>query len=118
MLVFSLNILQLIVRKDSQKKLYLYLLSTLFLLIGCKAPEGKDMNLRVIKLQEKVSELEKIIAKRSSILDSNIDISEKLFIKSVTFRMDSKDDRLRIYWSDGRKTDLQCSKEQATWACG
>ncbi len=39
-------------------------------------------------------------------------------IKSITFRMGSKDDRLRIYWEDGSKTDLPCTKEQSIWACG
>jgi hypothetical protein len=39
-------------------------------------------------------------------------------VKSLTFRMGSQDDRLRIYWSDGSTTDLPCTQEQGTWACG
>ncbi len=39
-------------------------------------------------------------------------------IKSITFRMGSNDDRIRIYWEDGRKTDMPCTKEQSIWACG
>ena len=39
-------------------------------------------------------------------------------IKSITFRIGTTDDRLRIYWADGSKTDLPCTKEQAIWACG
>jgi hypothetical protein len=39
-------------------------------------------------------------------------------VKSLTFRMGTEDDRLRIYWADGSSTDLPCTKEQATWVCG
>ncbi len=39
-------------------------------------------------------------------------------IKSITFRLGTNDDRLRIYWTDGRRTDLPCLKEQAIWVCG
>ena len=39
-------------------------------------------------------------------------------MKSLTYRSGSDDDRLRIYWADGTSSDLPCTKEQATWACG
>ncbi len=39
-------------------------------------------------------------------------------IKSLTLRLGSEDDRLRIYWSDGSQTDLPCTKEQSTYVCG
>lgn len=39
-------------------------------------------------------------------------------VKSLTFRMGTQDDRLRIYWADGSSTDLPCTQEQATWVCG
>jgi hypothetical protein len=39
-------------------------------------------------------------------------------IKSLTLRTDSADDRLRIYWADGSRTDLPCTKEQTTLVCG
>ena len=39
-------------------------------------------------------------------------------IKSLTLRTESGDDRLRIYWADGSKTDLPCTKEQSTLVCG
>jgi hypothetical protein len=32
--------------------------------------------------------------------------------------MGSDDDRLRIYWADGSRTDLPCTKEQSTFVCG
>ncbi len=39
-------------------------------------------------------------------------------IKSVTLRLGTKDDRLRIYWADGTNSDLPCTKEQSIWVCG
>ena len=39
-------------------------------------------------------------------------------VKSLTFRSGTSDDRLRIYWADGTSSDLPCTKEQATLACG
>ena len=39
-------------------------------------------------------------------------------IKSITYRSGTSDDRLRIYWADGSVSDLPCTKEQSTTACG
>ena len=39
-------------------------------------------------------------------------------IKSITFRSGTADDRLRIYWENGKVSSLPCTLEQSTWACG
>jgi outer membrane murein-binding lipoprotein Lpp len=39
-------------------------------------------------------------------------------IRSLTYRSGTSDDRLRIYWSDGKVSDLPCTKEQNTFVCG
>ena len=39
-------------------------------------------------------------------------------VKSLTLRTGTEDDRLRIYWADGSRSDLPCTKEQATLVCG
>ena len=39
-------------------------------------------------------------------------------IKSITFRSGTADDRLRIYWENGKVSSLPCTLEQGTWACG
>ena len=39
-------------------------------------------------------------------------------IKSITFRSGTTDDRVRIYWANGERSDLPCTLEQGTWACG
>ncbi len=95
------------------------MLSAFVLLAGCKGNGNEALTSKVMKLEEKVSKLEKLTVNLSSSLsNSKNEKSTKFFIKSITFRIDSKDDRLRIYWSDGSKTDLPCSKDEATWACG
>lgn len=39
-------------------------------------------------------------------------------VRSLTYRSGTSDDRLRIYWADGSVSDLPCTKEQNTLACG
>ncbi len=39
-------------------------------------------------------------------------------VKSITFRSGTADDRLRIYWENGKVSSLPCTLEQGTWACG
>ena len=54
------------------------------------------------ELKIRVSKLEKLIESSS---DSYIDSKETKLsspIKSITFREGSNDDRIRIYWEDGR----------------
>ena len=57
-------------------------------------------------------------------ISKNNNTSQKNFekvtgpIKSITFRVGTKDDRLRIYWDNNGKSDLPCTKEQSIWVCG
>lgn len=40
-------------------------------------------------------------------------------LRSLTVRLGTKDDRLRLYWADGQTSDLLCSREgKGIWACG
>ena len=40
-------------------------------------------------------------------------------LQSLTLRLGSDDDRLRLYWADGQRSDLSCTKEgSGIWACG
>ena len=40
-------------------------------------------------------------------------------IQSLTLRLGTKDDRLRLYWADGQRSDLLCTQEgKGIWACG
>ena len=40
-------------------------------------------------------------------------------LRSLTLRLGTDDDRLRLYWADGQESNLICSQEgKGTWACG
>ena len=40
-------------------------------------------------------------------------------IQSLTLRLGTNDDRLRLYWADGQRSDLLCTQEgKGIWACG
>ncbi|WP_050757140.1 hypothetical protein [Cyanobium sp. PCC 7001] len=39
-------------------------------------------------------------------------------VKSLTYRTSPEGKRLRIYWGDGKTSDLECTQEQATLVCG
>ena len=40
-------------------------------------------------------------------------------LRSLTLRLGTYDDRLRLYWADGQESNLICSQEgKGTWACG
>tara|TARA_Y100001968_G_C19384336_1_gene732017 strand:+ start:388 stop:669 length:282 start_codon:yes stop_codon:yes gene_type:complete len=73
--------------------------------------EINQLKVRISQLEE----LLKINPKEKTISQDSISSSP---IKSLTFRMNSNDDRIRVYWEDGRKTDIPCTKEQSIWACG
>ena len=100
---------------------------SLFLLLGCQQNKKNEIlnsysiqEAEINQLKIQLSDLERRIksknkSKSKSGLKINIESSP---IKSITFRIGTKDDRVRIYWEDGRKTDLPCTKEQKIWACG
>ena len=40
-------------------------------------------------------------------------------LRSLTLRIGTEDDRLRMYWADGQTSNLICSEEgKGVWACG
>ena len=74
------------------------------------------------EIKIKLSEIEKIIKpnQNKNLINKSVqnNLKNSSPIKSITFRIGSNDDRLRIYWEDGQKTDLPCSKEESIWVCG
>lgn len=87
-------------------------------LAGCPSTPSKESQ-RLEQLEQRLQQVEQRLA--SPARPDPADPAGKPpagVVKSLTFRMDSADDRLRIYWADGSSTDLPCTKEQGTWACG
>ncbi len=95
-----------------------------FMISGCTKIPGNDSQAEISqqelinRLESRIRELEQKISEKgnsSPEVDRNTPEGP---IKSITFRMGSKDDRLRIYWADGSSSDLPCTQEQSTLACG
>ena len=86
---------------------------------GCQRGPSAESQ-RLDRLDLKIQQLEQRLNKVSQQTDG-ADRSGKPpagVIKSLTLRLGSDDDRLRIYWADGSRTDLPCTKEQSTFVCG
>ncbi len=70
------------------------------------------------QLDKRIQELEIHLGKKNLGAEGKESKAPAGPIKSLTFRLGSKDDRLRIYWADGSNSDLPCTKEQSIWVCG
>jgi len=92
-------------------------LAAALVLTGCQ--RGPSESQRLERLELRLQQLEQRLNAPDS--PNSADRGSKAPagpVKSLTFRMGSADDRLRIYWADGSSSDLPCTKEQGTWACG
>jgi hypothetical protein len=96
------------------------LLVTALAATGCqRGPSAESQRLDRVDLR--IQQLEQRLNKLSVRSEDGADKAGKPpagVIKSLTLRMGSEDDRLRIYWADGSQTDLPCTKEQSTFVCG
>ncbi len=96
------------------------LLMAAVLTSGCqRGPSAEQRRLDQVDL--KIQQLEQRLNKLSIRSEDGADRAGKPpagVIKSLTLRLGSDDDRLRIYWADGSKTDIPCTKEQSTYVCG
>lgn len=97
------------------------LLGCALLLAGCTpkgpSPEAQRLERLELRLQQLEQRLNTLNRQREDGADRKGKPPAGV-IKSLTIRTGSEDDRLRIYWADGSTTDLPCTKEQATFACG
>ncbi len=98
----------------------LLLACTALLLAGCQQGPSEESQ-RIEQLELKIQQLEQRLNKAASQQPDPADRAGKPpagTIKSLTYRSGTEDDRLRIYWADGTTTDLPCTQEQNTLACG
>jgi hypothetical protein len=81
-------------------------------------PLNKTQRETINRLEQRIEQLERQVGEQ---LPTPADNSNKVPagpVSSITLRTGTSDDRLRIYWADGTRSDLPCTKEQNTWACG
>ena len=97
----------------------------LILIGGCKSPQQQSFQFQSNQKDKEIRELKKRLKNIEDLIKSSDKqiLREPLNnpegpIKSITFRLGTEDDRLRIYWEDGSKSDLPCTKEQFIWVCG
>ena len=71
------------------------------------------------RLELRVNQLERKLSSTTpgdGDLDPNVPAGP---LQSLTLRLGTDDDRLRLYWADGQSSDLLCSEEgKGVWACG
>ena len=90
-------------------------------LSGCGSktmPVNNAQREAINRLEQRLDQLERQVGEP---LPPTSDSSDKIPagpVSSITLRTGTSDDRLRIYWADGTRSDLPCTKEQNTWACG
>ena len=103
---------------------YLWLLSTFLLVSGCQNKQEEIIRNQTREqseltlLKSRIDRLEKKIGYKAIPKKTRSKEDSSKLIKSITFRIGTKDDRLRIYWSDGSNSDMPCTKEQSIWICG
>ncbi len=101
------------------RRLSFALLVLPLLAAGCQGFPNADSR-RIDQLELQIQQLEQRL-NRVNLRPDTADPAGKPpagVVKSLTLRTDTEDDRLRIYWADGSKTDLPCTKEQTTLVCG
>ena len=97
------------------------LMTCLIATSGCTAtaPDKASTKAALDRFDRRLSELERRLG--TAIADQTDTDSRTPTgpIRSLTLRLGSEDDRLRLYWADGQTSDLLCTNEgQKTWACG
>ena len=71
------------------------------------------------RLERRLDQLEQRLEAQDNGTPSNDSRTPAGPLQSLTLRIGSDDDRLRLYWADGQRSDLSCTKEgNGIWACG
>ena len=68
------------------------------------------------QLERRINQLEQELKSPAVDADSKTPAGP---LRSLTLRIGTEDDRLRMYWADGQTSNLICSEEgKGVWACG
>ena len=76
-------------------------------------------NASIEKLERRIIQLEQELQELRSPVGDPASKTPAGPLRSLTLRIGTEDDRLRMYWADGQTSNLICSKEgKGVWACG
>jgi hypothetical protein len=93
-------------------------LAAALVLSGCEKKPSLESQ-RIDQLEFKLQQLETRLNKQAIQHPASGNAKQPAGrIKSLTYRTGSSENRLRIYWADGSQSDLECTQEQTTLACG
>ena len=81
-------------------------------------PVTKTQHEAISRLEQRLEQLERQVGEQLPPPSDNSNKVPAGPVSSITLRTGTSDDRLRIYWADGTRSDLPCTQEQNTWACG
>ena len=101
-----------------------WLLAASILLAGCssstlKSESDQDSRAAIERLELLLNQLEQQLNDVNGTAPPSDSKTPAGPIRSLTLRLGTDDDRLRLYWGDGQTSDLACSQEgKGTWACG
>ena len=97
------------------------LISSVVVFSGCTPPPpaGEATLSELNRLEQRLTKLERELGARPPSQEPQDPKAPAGPILSLTLRVGTDDDRLRLYWADGQTSDLICSEEgKGTWACG
>jgi len=76
-------------------------------------------NASIEQLERRINQLEQKLQELTSPAGDPDSKTPAGPLRSLTLRIGTEDDRLRMYWADGQTSDLICSEEgKGVWACG
>ena len=71
------------------------------------------------QLEQRINQLEQELQELKSPAGDGDSKTPAGPLRSLTLRIGTQDDRLRMYWADGQTSNLICSEEgKGVWACG
>ena len=87
--------------------------------LGPSSGDKPDANASIEQLERRINQLELQLQGLTSLAGDADSKTPAGPLRSLTLRIGTKDDRLRMYWADGQTSNLICSQEgKGVWACG
>ena len=80
---------------------------------------GGSTSASIEQLEQRINQLEQELEELKSPAGEADSKTPAGPLRSLTLRIGTADDRLRMYWADGQTSNLICSQEgKGVWACG